>query len=216
MASILLSSYYTGWGFFEFFSSFCVLGWDYDNIGASPSWTVRRYVATARFNFFLTSNDSSNWAPEFSEIYPHDYFLTIVTCIGMYFRALIANFADGLILSSCLLLWVNVSGFRKLLQEDEKKGGVYSSREILKHYGTLKELADIINSVTSSLVLALMAQRLFVYSVFLNSIFIASNYLEKFSLIFDFLYVAAVFFLAGHICREMKYLVKWLSRRERI
>lgn len=189
------------------------LGWNH--IGSSASWTVRRYVATARYNFFLNSTNNRTWAPPWQEIYPHDYILAAVTCIGMYFRQQMAFFADGLILTNCLLLWVNATRFRHLL---EKTGSgddsVLSCSQILKSYETLKELATMINSTTAQVVLIFSAQALFHYSISLNGIFIASNYLERFR-IFSFLMIAgAVFFFAGDSCRQVEGLGRWLSARK--
>lgn len=212
LANILLCSVYTGCGFLAFTISCNAL--DCNHHWASPSTTVRRYVAVARYNFFLNSrNSSDDWTPDFSEIYPHDYFLAILTFFGVYFRWQINWFADGLVLTNCLVLWVNAAGFRKLLEKDEKRGGTLLSGEVLKNYRTLKDLADLINSTSSHVVLLFMAQALFYYSVSLNDIFTAKNY-RSMIIIISFLFTAiAAFFFAGDACRQMEYLGKWLSRR---
>lgn len=170
-------------------------------------------MATARYNFFLNSSFSHNWAPEFSEIYPHDYFLAGVTFIGMYFRTQMAYFADGLILANSLLLWVNTAGFRKLLEKDAEKKRTLPSREILKNYETLKDLADLINSTISHVVLVFMAVALFYYAVNLNDILKTGQYLGKLGRFIFLGIFLGIFFFAGDTCRQVEYLGKWLSRK---
>lgn len=102
--------------------SYSVVEWDQN---PSTEWIVRRYVASARYNFFMASNASRNWAPDMEEVTWLDGVLAVVTFFAISFRQVIALYADGFLLLVAMMMWVVSKGFKNLVQAELMQEVVY-------------------------------------------------------------------------------------------
>jgi len=175
------------------------------------SWFYRRYVQTARYNFFLSNESNFTVAPTLQDISSIDTILAVVTFTGYYFRNLFAYYSDGLVLMACLTLWVPARGMSNLIrseiikasQQQQPFSKPFVMTTVVESYYALKQLSVVINDAMSIVVLTYILECIIYFSTHLNALLVAPDWLKRWRAGTLFANSIAVIYCSGDIGKQV-------------